>query len=151
MCWRCWARSPSCSGFCTCARSSTGSRNRPPICNRRSTTGLDPSEIIEGNFTLSTNGNGVAATDGAATNGKARYQDDKVRVAIIGVGNCANSFVQGVHHYRDANRKERVAGLMHVDPGRYHVSDIEFTCASAVNKTKVAKDLGKAIWADPNN
>ena len=55
---------------------------------------------------MSTNGNGAAATDGAATNGKARYQHDKVRVAIIGVGNCANSFVQGVHHYRDADPKQ---------------------------------------------
>ena len=100
---------------------------------------------------MSTNGNGVAATDGAATNGKARYQRDKVRVAIIGVGNCANSFVQGVHHYRDADPKARVPGLMHVDLGGYHVSDIEFTCAFDVNKTKVGKDLGEAIWADPNN
>ena len=100
---------------------------------------------------MSTHGNGVAATDGAATNGKARYQHDKVRVAIIGVGNCANSFVQGVHHYRDADPKARVPGLMHVDLGGYHVSDIEFTCAFDVNKTKVGKDLGEAIWADPNN
>jgi myo-inositol-1-phosphate synthase len=103
---------------------------------------------------LSTNGNGAGARDrldGAATNGKARYQHDKVRVAIIGVGNCANSFVQGVHHYRDADPKERVPGLMHVDLGGYHVSDIEFTCAFDVNKTKVGKDLGEAIWADPNN
>ncbi|HEY0363188.1 MAG TPA: inositol-3-phosphate synthase [Solirubrobacteraceae bacterium] len=100
---------------------------------------------------MSTNGNGAAATDGAATNGKARYQHDKVRVAIIGVGNCANSFVQGVHHYRDADPKERVPGLMHVDLGGYHVSDIEFTCAFDVNRTKVGKDLGEAIWADPNN
>jgi len=100
---------------------------------------------------LSTNGNGVAATDGAATNGSARYQQDKVRVAIIGVGNCANSFVQGVHHYRDADPKASVPGLMHVDLGGYHVSDIEFTCAFDINRTKVGKDLGEAIWAEPNN
>ncbi|HEY7621539.1 MAG TPA: inositol-3-phosphate synthase, partial [Solirubrobacteraceae bacterium] len=101
---------------------------------------------------MSTNGNGApAAANGAATNGKARYQHDKVRVAIIGVGNCANSFVQGVHHYRDADPKSRVPGLMHVDLGGYHVSDIEFTCAFDINKTKVGKDLGQAIWADPNN
>jgi myo-inositol-1-phosphate synthase len=98
---------------------------------------------------LSTNGNGAAATDGAATNGKARYQHDKVRVAIIGVGNCANSFVQGVHHYRDADPKVRVPGLMHVDLGGYHVSDIEFTCAFDVNRTKVGKDLGEAIGPTP--
>jgi myo-inositol-1-phosphate synthase len=101
---------------------------------------------------LSTNGNrGAAAANGAAANGKARYQHDKVRVAIIGVGNCANSFVQGVHHYKDADPTARVPGLMHVDLGGYHVSDIEFTCAFDINKTKVGKDLGQAIWADPNN
>ncbi len=82
-------------------------------------------------LTLSTNGNGgaPAATNGAASNGKSRYQHDKVRVAIIGVGNCANSFVQGVHHYRDADPTARVPGLMHVDLGGYHDRDIEFTCA----------------------
>ena len=103
---------------------------------------------------MSTNGNGAGGRDtinGAATNGKARYQHEKVRVAIIGVGNCANSFVQGVHHYQDADPAERVPGLMHVDLGGYHVSDIEFTCAFDINRTKVGKDLGEAIWADPNN
>jgi myo-inositol-1-phosphate synthase len=101
---------------------------------------------------LSTNGNGHAGdANSAATNGKARYQHEKVRVAIIGVGNCANSFVQGVHHYADADAAEPVPGLMHVDLGGYHVSDIEFTCAFDINRTKVGTDLGEAIWADPNN
>jgi len=95
--------------------------------------------------------NGITAANGAATNGKGRYQHDKVRVAIIGVGNCANSFVQGVHHYACADPVEQVPGLMHVDLGGYHVSDIEFTCAFDINATKVGKDLGEAIWADPNN
>ncbi len=96
--------------------------------------------------------NGKAATaNGAAQNGKARFQKDKVRVAIIGVGNCASAFVQGVEYYKDADPKQPVPGLMHVDLGGYHVSDIEFTCAFDVNRTKVGKDLGKAIWADPNN
>jgi myo-inositol-1-phosphate synthase len=84
-------------------------------------------------------------------NGASRYQRDKVRVAIIGVGNCASSFVQGVQHYKDADPAERVPGLMHVDLGGYHVRDIEFTCAFDINETKVGKDLGEAIWADPNN
>ena len=84
-------------------------------------------------------------------NGAARYQHDKVRVAIIGVGNCANSFVQGVTYYKDADQNERVPGLMHVDLGGYHVRDIEFTCAFDINETKVGKDLGEAIWAEPNN
>jgi myo-inositol-1-phosphate synthase len=95
--------------------------------------------------------NGASMSNGAGTNGASRYQRDKVRVAIIGVGNCANSFVQGVHHYADADPSQEVPGLMHVDLGGYHVRDIEFTAAFDVNATKVGKDLGQAIWADPNN
>jgi len=105
----------------------------------------------KGLLTVKTNGNGSTKTDGAATNGTLRHGHDKVRVAIIGVGNCANSFVQGVHHYRDADPAGDVPGLMHVDLGGYHVRDIEFTCAFDINATKVGKDLGEAIWADPNN
>jgi myo-inositol-1-phosphate synthase len=100
---------------------------------------------------VTTDGNGSVGAMSAETNGKARYQRDKVRVAIIGVGNCANSFVQGVHHYRDADPAGDVPGLMHVDLGGYHVRDIEFTCAFDINATKVGKDLGEAIWAEPNN
>jgi myo-inositol-1-phosphate synthase len=96
--------------------------------------------------------NGAAAKNGAgAKNGAARYQSDKVRVAIIGVGNCASAFVQGVHYYRGANPDERVPGLMHVDLGGYHVRDIEFTAAFDIDSTKVGKDLGRAIWAGQNN
>jgi len=84
-------------------------------------------------------------------NGRARYQEDKVRVAIIGVGNCASAFVQGVYYYRDADPQQRVPGLMHVDLGGYHVRDIEFTAAFDIDKTKVGKDLGQAIWAGQNN
>jgi myo-inositol-1-phosphate synthase len=87
----------------------------------------------------------------ASSNGKARYQRDKVRVAIIGVGNCASAFVQGVHYYKDANPNELVPGLMHVDLGGYHISDIEFTAAFDIDATKVGKDLGQAIWAGQNN
>jgi myo-inositol-1-phosphate synthase len=93
------------------------------------------------------NGNG----NGAATNGASRYQHDKVRVAIIGVGNCASSFVQGVQYYKDADPAEEVPGLMHVDLGGYHVSDIEFTAAFDIDADKVGKDLGQAIWAGQNN
>jgi myo-inositol-1-phosphate synthase len=97
--------------------------------------------------------NGIAkvATNGASGNGAARYQKDKVRVAIIGVGNCASAFVQGVHYYADADPTERVPGLMHVDLGGYHVRDIEFTAAFDIDRTKVGKDLGQAIWAGQNN
>ncbi len=66
--------------------------------------------------------------DGASTNGH-RIDDGKVRVAIVGVGNCANAFVQGVTYYRDADPAELVPGLMHVDLGGYHVRDIEFVAA----------------------
>ncbi len=87
----------------------------------------------------------------STSNGNARYQHEKVRVAIIGVGNCASAFVQGVQYYKDADATQDVPGLMHVDLGGYHVGDIEFTCAFDINETKVGKDLGEAIWADPNN
>jgi myo-inositol-1-phosphate synthase len=87
----------------------------------------------------------------AATNGKVRRSDDKVRVAIIGVGNCASSLVQGVEYYKDAEPGEFVPGLMHVDLGGYHISDIEFTAAFDVTTDKVGKDLADAIWAHPNN
>jgi myo-inositol-1-phosphate synthase len=96
--------------------------------------------------------NGSASSNGAASkNGAARYQSDKVRVAIVGVGNCASAFVQGVNYYRDANPNEQVPGLMHVDLGGYHVRDIEFTAAFDIDSKKVGKDLGEAIWAGQNN
>src|SRR6188508_3327642 len=83
-------------------------------------------------------------------NGKARSKN-KVRVAIIGVGNCANSLLQGVEYYKDSPPDEFVPGLMHVDLGGYHVRDIEFTAAFDVTKAKVGKDLADAIWAKPND
>jgi myo-inositol-1-phosphate synthase len=98
------------------------------------------------------NSNGRASSNGAAAkNGAGRYQSEKVRVAIIGVGNCASAFVQGIHYYRDADPQQRVPGLMHVDLGGYHVRDIEFTAAFDIDSTKVGKDLGQAIWAGQNN
>ncbi|HKH78677.1 MAG TPA: inositol-3-phosphate synthase [Solirubrobacteraceae bacterium] len=102
--------------------------------------------------TNKTNGHAAASPSGDnARNGLARYQSEKVRVAIIGVGNCACSFVQGVHYYRDADPARRVPGLMHVDLGGYHVRDIEFTAAFDIDSQKVGKDLGQAIWAGQNN
>src|ERR687896_501409 len=86
--------------------------------------------------------------NGAARNGG---RDDKVRVAIVGVGNCASSFVQGVEYYKDADPAESVPGLMHVDLGGYHVRDIEFTAAFDIDSEKVGKDLSEAIWAGQNN
>jgi myo-inositol-1-phosphate synthase len=75
----------------------------------------------------------------------------KVRVAIIGVGNCASSLVQGVHYYRNAHDVEQIPGIMHVNLGGYHIRDIEFTAAFDVVDTKVGKDLSEAIFAYPNN
>jgi myo-inositol-1-phosphate synthase len=75
----------------------------------------------------------------------------KVRVAIIGVGNCASSLIQGVHFYKNAADTDRIPGLMHVNLGGYHIRDIEFTAAFDVVDTKVGKDLSEAIWAYPNN
>jgi myo-inositol-1-phosphate synthase len=93
----------------------------------------------------------LAATDKVATNGGARYQQSKVRVAIIGVGNCASSFVQGVHYYRGARANQAVPGLMHVDLGGYHVRDIEFSAAFDIDADKVGKDLSEAIFSGQNN
>ena len=74
-----------------------------------------------------------------------------VRVAIIGVGNCASALVQGVYYYCNANPADRVPGLMHVQLGDYHVGDITFTAAFDIDANKVGKDLGEAIFTAPNN
>ena len=74
-----------------------------------------------------------------------------VRVAIIGVGNCASALVQGVHHYRDAREGEFVPGLMHTRFDGYHVGDIEFSAAFDIDARKVGRDLAEAIAAPPNN
>jgi myo-inositol-1-phosphate synthase len=74
-----------------------------------------------------------------------------VRVAIVGVGNCAASLVQGVHYYRDASPDQRVPGLMHVQFGDYHVRDVEFVAAFDVDAKKVGQDLADAIGASENN
>src|SRR5918911_91933 len=78
-------------------------------------------------------------------------QTDKVRVALIGVGNCANSFLQGLEYYKDAPEDSFVPGLMHVNLGGYHVRDVEVVAAFDVVKGKVGEDLADAIWAHPND
>ena len=78
-------------------------------------------------------------------------KSNKVRVAIIGVGNCANALIQGVHYYRDAADDQEIPGLMHATVGGYHVRDIEFSAAFDVVTTKVGKDLSEAMWAYPND
>ncbi|MEA3215263.1 MAG: myo-inositol-phosphate synthase [Acidimicrobiia bacterium] len=74
-----------------------------------------------------------------------------VRLAIAGIGNCASSLVQGLHYYRDADPSEQVPGLMHVDLGGYHVRDVEVVVAFDVDANKVGVDVGKAVFAAPNN
>lgn len=78
-------------------------------------------------------------------------QRKKVRVAIVGIGNCASSLVQGVEYYKDAADDAEIPGLMHATVGGYHVRDIEFSAAIDVVTSKVGKDLSEAIWAHPNN
>src|SRR3989304_3590007 len=75
----------------------------------------------------------------------------KVRVAIIGVGNCPSSLVQGVHYYREAPEDQFVPGLMHVNLGGLHIGDVEFTAAFDIDQNKVGLDLSEAIYVSPNN
>ena len=75
----------------------------------------------------------------------------KINVAVIGVGNCASSLVQGVYYYRNAKEGETIPGLMHVNLGGYHISDIQFVAAIDIDKNKVGKDLSEAIYTPPNN
>ncbi|HSM38518.1 MAG TPA: hypothetical protein VK838_04230, partial [Candidatus Limnocylindrales bacterium] len=90
------------------------------------------------------NGNGKSAGNG-------KGPDGKIRVAIVGVGNCASSLVQGRYYYENAKQGDQIPGLMHVNLGGYHIRDIEFVAAFDVDKTKVGKDLSEAIWAGQNN
>ncbi|HUQ22891.1 MAG TPA: hypothetical protein VM049_07730, partial [Gaiellaceae bacterium] len=109
---------------------------------------LTLSEALE--IPFSSNRKDTMASTNGSTNGRARGKD-KVRVAIVGVGNCANSLVQGVQYYKDAPDDQFVPGLMHVTLGGYHIRDIEFTAAFDVTTDKVGKDLADAIWARPND
>lgn len=77
--------------------------------------------------------------------------NNKIRVAIIGVGNCASSLVQGVFYYKNAKETDFVPGVMHVNLGGYHIKDIEFTAGFDIDKNKVGKDLSEAIFTPPNN
>ncbi len=74
-----------------------------------------------------------------------------IKVAIIGVGNCASALIQGTYYYRDAKDDEFVPGLLHVNMGGYRVKDIEFVAAFDVDSRKVGKDLSQAIFSEPNN
>src|ERR671937_3325737 len=83
--------------------------------------------------------------------GPSKARKRPIRVAIVGVGNCASSLVQGVHYYRNAKPGDRIPGVMHVDLGGYHIRDIDFVAAFDVDREKVGKDLADAIYQAPNN
>lgn len=76
---------------------------------------------------------------------------DKIRVAIIGVGNCASSLIQGVEYYKNASETDFIPGVMHVNLGGYHIRDIEFVAAFDIDRNKVGKELSEAIFTRPNN
>src|ERR1044072_9154954 len=78
-------------------------------------------------------------------------KNKKIRVAIVGVGNCASSLVQGIYYYRNVKEGDFVPGVMHVNFGGYHIRDIEVVAAFDVNSNKVGKDVAEAIYASPNN
>jgi myo-inositol-1-phosphate synthase len=100
------------------------------------------------NDTAPRNGSSAAGQNG---HGPLPVAGRPIRVAIVGVGNCASSLVQGRYFYADADPAETVPGLMHVELGGYHVRDIEFVAAFDIDRTKVGKDLSEAIYAEPNN
>ena len=99
----------------------------------------------------STTGHHQTASSGSTTTTGSDHHMGSVRVAIVGVGNCASSLVQGVHYYADADPAVRVPGLMHVQFGPYHVRDVEFVAAFDVDAKKVGRDLSEAIVASENN
>src|SRR5690349_19699143 len=96
----------------------------------------------------------AASTHSRTTSSRSQMRSNtmgSVRVAIVGVGNCASSLVQGVHYYADADPAGSVPGLMHVRFGDYHVSDVEFVAAFDVDAKKVGFDLADAIFVSENN
>src|SRR5687767_2287322 len=114
----------------------TNSLYLPPI---KDTGGLQ--------VTMATKSNGASSGNGR----QPARKGGKIRVAIVGVGNCASSLVQGRSYYEDAKETDFVPGLMHVNLGGYHVRDIEFVAAFDIDKNKVGKDLSEAIYTKPNN
>jgi myo-inositol-1-phosphate synthase len=93
----------------------------------------------------------VASTNGKGAQNGNRPADKKIRVAIVGVGNCASSLVQGRYYYENAKDGDLIPGLMHVNLGGYHIRDIDFVAAFDVDKTKVGRDLSEAVFAGQNN
>jgi len=97
------------------------------------------------------NGDSVASSNGSSASNGHRPSDGKIRVAIVGAGNCASSLVQGRYYYANAREGDFIPGLMHVNLGGYHIRDIEFVAAFDIDKEKVGKDLSEAIFSGQNN
>jgi len=93
----------------------------------------------------------AASANGNSSGHARRRKDGKIRVAIVGVGNCASSLVQGRYYYENAKVGDTIPGIMHVDLGGYQIHDIEFVAAFDIDKNKVGKDLSEAIYQKPNN
>ena len=98
-----------------------------------------------------TSSDAAADTAQVSGNGRTPEKGKKIRVAIVGVGNCASSLIQGRYYYENAAETDFIPGLMHVNLGGYHVRDIEFVAAFDIDKNKVGKDLSEAIYQKPNN
>jgi myo-inositol-1-phosphate synthase len=128
-------------------RALSGELGVPFTSNRRNPQGTLP---IRGQSPRKEPMAATTGTGNGTKNGSTRSKD-KVLDAIIGVGNCANSLLQGIEYYKNAKPEDSVPGLMHVDLGGYHISDIEFVAAFDVVKGKVGVDLADAIWAHPND
>jgi myo-inositol-1-phosphate synthase len=106
--------------------------------------------MAEKNGSRNGNHNGKVTGKTIATRSETRSRR-KVRVAILGVGNCASSLVQGIEYYRNAKQGDSIPGIMHVELGGYHIRDIEFSAAFDIDKEKVGKDLSEAIFSGHNN
>src|ERR1700694_3909038 len=90
-------------------------------------------------------------SSGVASTERGGPSNHRVRVAIVGVGNCASSLIQGVQYYKDARESDKIPGLMHVNLGGYHIRDIEFVAAFDIDRDKVGRDLSKAIFRGQHN
>src|SRR5438132_12295164 len=97
------------------------------------------------------NGDTVSSSNGSSANNGHRPSDGKIRVAIVGAGNCASSLVQGRYYYEKAREGDFIPGLMHVNLGGYYIRDIEFVAAFDIDKEKVGKDLSEAIFSGQDN
>lgn len=138
------------SGKCGGSPSSSRQNNPAPVRQRNPTLELGHNLAPLVQQPTNQLNPGVQAAPGESDNERINNMGS-IRVAIVGVGNCASSLVQGVEYYKDADPNDRVPGLMHVTFGEYHVGDVEFVTAFDVDAKKVGQDLAHAITASENN